>query len=77
MPFAATWMQLEILTLREVRKGQKPMIPSICGIKIGYLFTKQKQTQRHRKQTYGYQREKRIGEGSIRSLRLVDTNHYI
>ena len=27
------------------------------------LFTKQKQAHRHRKQTYGYQREKRAGEG--------------
>ena len=26
------------------------------------LFTKQKQTHRHKKQTYGYQREKRKGE---------------
>ena len=28
------------------------------------LFTKQKQTHRHRKQTHGYQRE-RSGEGEI------------
>ena len=27
------------------------------------LFTKQKQAHRHRKQTYGYQREKGVGEG--------------
>ena len=27
------------------------------------LFTKQKQTYRHRKQTYGYQRRKAGGEG--------------
>ena len=27
------------------------------------LFTKQKQTHRHRKQTYGYQREKGGGKG--------------
>ena len=27
------------------------------------LFTKQKQAHRHRKQTYGYQTEKRVGEG--------------
>ena len=40
------------------------MISLICGIyKITQmnLFTKQKQTHRHRKQTYGYQRGK--GEG--------------
>ena len=27
------------------------------------LFTKQKQIHRHRKQTYGYQRGKEVGEG--------------
>ena len=27
------------------------------------LFTKQKQTQRHRKQAYGNQSEKAVGEG--------------
>ena len=29
------------------------------------LFTKQKQTHRHRKQTYGYQRGKRAGEDKL------------
>ena len=28
------------------------------------LFTKQKQTHRHRKQTYGYQREEKGGGGT-------------
>ena len=28
-----------------------------------YFFTKQKQTQRHRKQIYGYQKGKEEGEG--------------
>ena len=27
------------------------------------LFTRQKQTHRHRKETYGYQRGKGVGEG--------------
>ena len=35
------------------------------------LFTKQKQTHRHRKLTYGYQREK--GEGGINQF---DINRY-
>ena len=41
------------------------MISLISGIKKIQmsLFTKQKQTQRHRKQTYGYQRGEGIGEG--------------
>ena len=32
------------------------------------LFTKQKKTNKHRKQTYGYQNGKGVGEGKIRSL---------
>ena len=67
MPFAATQMDLEIIILSEVSQTEKDkyyMISLICGIyKITQmnLFTKQKQTHRHRKQTYGYQRGK--GEG--------------
>ena len=40
------------------------------------LFMKQKQTHKHRKQTYGYQ-SGRSGEKEIRSLRLADTQYYI
>ena len=40
------------------------------------LFTEQKQTHRHRKQTYGYQGVN-VGEGYVRSLGLtVRTNAY-
>ena len=41
------------------------------------LFTKQKQTHRHRKQTYGYQRGKGIGRDKIRRLGLTDMHDYI
>ena len=63
MPFTATWMDLQIILLSEVRERQisyditymwnlnKKMIQM-------NLFTKQKQTHRHRKQTCGYQRGK-------------------
>ena len=40
------------------------------------LFTKQKQTHRHRKQIYGNQRGKGR-EGQIRNLGLIDTHYYI
>ena len=42
------------------------------------LFTKEKQTKKHRKQMYGYQRGMwgGAGEGWIRSLGLADTNYY-
>ena len=56
MPFAATWMDLEITTVSEINQtenGKHLMIPLICGIfkekkKIQMnIFTNQKQTQRH------------------------------
>ena len=41
------------------------------------LFMKQKQTHRHRKQTYGYQAGGGMEEGWIGSLGLADANYYI
>ena len=43
MPFITTWMDLEIITLSEVRHTETNMILLICGKKIQMnLFTKQK-----------------------------------
>ena len=39
------------------------------------IFMKQKQTHRHRKQTHGSQKGKRVGDGSFRSLGLADINY--
>ena len=63
MPFAATWMDLEIVRLSEVSKsdGERQI-----SYNITYMWnltkrvqmnssTKQKQSYRYRKQTYGYQ----------------------
>ena len=67
MPFAATWMDLEIIILSRVSQTEKDkyhMISLICGIKnmIQMNFsTKQKSTHKHGKQTYNYQRERRGG----------------
>ena len=41
------------------------------------LSMKQKQTNRHREQTCGYQWGGGVGEGRIESLGLVDANYYI
>ena len=66
--FAATWMDLEIIILSEVSQTEKDkyhMVSLICVVlkKIQTnLVTKQKQTHRLQKQTYGYQRGKE-GEG--------------
>ena len=61
MLFAATWMDLEIIILSEANLRKTNIIwyhlyvESKKTIQMN-LFTKQKQTHRHRKQTYGYQR---------------------
>ena len=64
MPFVATWMGLEMIILGEVRQRRTNIISLICRtqkmIQMN-LFTKLKQSHRHGKQTYGYQRGK--GEG--------------
>ena len=58
-------MDLEIVILGEVSQTEKEkyhMISIMWNLKKMIqmkLFTKQKQTHRHRKQTYGYQRGKR------------------
>ena len=61
MPFAATWMDLEIIILTEISQTKTNIIwyhlyvESKKMIQMN-LFTKQKYTHRHRKQTHGYQR---------------------
>ena len=58
MPFVATWMYLGITILSEGSQTEKDkyhMISSICEIQNMIkmnLFTKQKQTQRLRKETH-------------------------
>ena len=57
MPFAATWMQLEIITLSKSDRERQISYHLYVGSKKKIiqmnLFTKQKQT--HREQIYGYQ----------------------
>ena len=62
MPSAATWMDIKNIILSEVSQRQMSHdisymwnLKKIIQMK---LFTTQKQTHRHRKQTYGYQRGK-------------------
>ena len=66
MLFVATWMNLEIIILSEVREGKIPYdIIYMWKLKYGNneLIYKTEQVHRHRKQTYGYQTGKRVKEG--------------
>ena len=62
MPRAATWMDLETIISSEVSQTNKILydITHMWNLKKViqmHLFTKEKQTCRCIKQTYGYQRE--------------------
>ena len=67
MSFEATQMDLDVIILSEVsqRKKDKYIMLLRCGIlkkKLQMnLYTKQKQTQRHRKQMLGYQSSREKG----------------
>ena len=72
MPFAATWVDLQIIILSEVSQTEKDkyhMISLIYGVLKKMiqmnLFTKQNQTHRLRKHTYSYQRGKVGGEDKL------------
>ena len=62
MPFAAAWMDLEIITLSEVSQTEKDKYYDITYmwnlIKMiqKNLFIKQKQTHRFQNQSYSYHR---------------------
>ena len=64
MPFAETWIGLQIIILSEVNQTEKDkyhMTTHTWNLKKMIqknLNTKQKQAHRHRKQTYDYQRGK-------------------
>ena len=84
MPFVATWMGLEIVRLSDVSQTEKEkfhMTSLVCGIEKEImqmnLLTKQKESHRLRKQTYGFQGEE-WGERIIRVFGMdMDTVLYL
>ena len=66
MPSAATWIDLEIVILSKVNHTEKDKYHDITYMwnlkkMLMNLFTKQKQSHRCRKETYGYQRGREEG----------------
>ena len=80
MPFATTWMQLEILILSKVSQKEKyhmrSLTSGIYNVAHRSLSTDQKRTHRYREQTCGCWGEWE-GVGWAGSLRLVHVNYYI
>ena len=66
-PFAATWMDLEIIIFSDLNQKKTNIIwyhLHVGSKTIIQIFTKQKQTHTHKKQTYGYQRGNTgVGDG--------------
>ena len=81
MPFATTWMDLEIIILSEINRKEKDkyrMISLICGIlNMTQMNLSTNQTHRHREQTCGCQGGGGMGEGWLRKFGLADANYYI
>ena len=81
MPYAATWMDLEIVILSEVSQTEEEkynMVSRTCGIQNTTqvnIPTKQKQTHRHRGQTCSSQGGGRSGERG--SSGLAEANYYM
>ena len=69
MSFAATWMDLEIIILREMSQIDITYMWNLIKMIQKNLFTNQKQTQRFLNQTYSYQRGYMVGRDKLGGLK--------
>ena len=80
MPFAAAWMELEIIILSEVSQKENDkycMMSLICGIlNMTQMNLSTKQTHRQRTDLW-LLRGQGVGEGWSGILGLADANYYI
>ena len=81
LPFAATWMDLEIIMLSEVSHTKTNTALYHLYVeskkKSVNIYAKEKQTHRYKKQTSGYQVGEGWGEEHVRGRGLRDTNYYV
>ena len=81
MLFAATWMDLEIIILSEVKsdKDKYHMISPRCGINKNDAEELIYKTETHRfqNQSYGYHRWKHWREGRLGRVRITHTHYCI
>ena len=82
LPFATTWMALEVFMLSEIRQRKINTLWYHSYVeykKYNKLVnvTKKKQTDRYREQSGGYQWGEGSGEGQYRVRGLRGTNYYI
>ena len=80
MPFAATWVSLEIVTLSRSVRGQTLYdVTYMWNLKYATNELNETETysQTQKANFHGYQQGKGVGEQQARSLRLVDTNSCI
>ena len=72
-------MDLVNVTLSEVSQRKTQAMWYLLYVesnKIMQMYTKQKQSHRHRKQIYCYQRREGSGKEQTKRMGLTDTNYY-
>ena len=79
MPFAATWMGLEII-LSKVSQKEKDEYHVTYMWNLKYNTNENiygTETDSHREETCSYQGEGGVGKGRIKGLGLIDASYYI